>query len=165
MSISVDYFFNHENELEPLSRKVGGCLGCFLSPYEGNPQDLFSRYLGMELDLERHSLENDRQLNIQDYRYRIGIRTPVPDWEMRIIQVPAIVLIAYTLFYRLNIKGMLVYDVQHLLARYEERLDFKGSGGEEMFDSVSGEFVSLPRHFKNLDDRLRRLLYEAQAEE
>ena len=154
MSICIDYFFNHEDELGPLSRKIGGWLGCFLSPYDGDKKDLFSRFLGMELGLGEHSFENDRQLNFQDYRYRIGIRTPIPDGDLRIMQAPAMVLIARALFYRMNIRGMLVYDMQHLLARYEERLDLKGSGCEEMFDSVSGEFVTLPRHFNNLDDRL-----------
>jgi hypothetical protein len=164
MSICVDYFFNHEDELTALSRKIGGWLGCFLTPYDGNAQDLFSRFLGMELDLGKHSLDNDREINFEDYTYRVGIRTPVSDDDLRVMQIPAMVLVARTLFYRMNIKGMLVYDVQHVLARYEERLDLKGSGTEEMFDSVSGEFVILPRHFNNLNDRLRSLLYAAQAE-
>jgi len=164
MSICVDYFFNHEDELAALSRKIGGWLGCFLTPYDGNLQDLFSRFLGMELDLGVHSFENDREINFEDYTYRVGIRTPIADGDLRIMQIPAIVLTARTLFYRMNIKGMLVYDMQHLLAHYEERLDLKGSGREEMFDSVSGEFVILPRHLNNLDDRLRSLLYAAQTE-
>ncbi|MGH9882047.1 MAG: hypothetical protein ACRD6N_11480, partial [Pyrinomonadaceae bacterium] len=68
------------------------------------------------------------------------------------------------LFYRMNVKGILVYDMQHLLARYEERIDLKGSGTEEMFDAVSGEFVILPRHLDALDKRLREMLYAAQPE-
>src|ERR1044071_4371848 len=106
MSICIDYFFNHEDELGPLSRKVGGWLGCFLLPYEGDRQDLFSRFLGMELNLSGHSFENDRELNFQDYRYRIGIRASLPDADLRIMQVPAMVLIARALFYRMHVRGM-----------------------------------------------------------
>jgi len=162
MSICVDYFFNHEAELPALSRKVSGWLGCFLAPYEGDVQDLFTRFLGMELDLGRHSFGNDRELNFEDYTYRLGIRTPIPDGDLRTMQIPAMVLIAHVLFYRMNIKGMLVYDMQHLLARYEGRVDLKGGGSEEMFDAVSGQFVILPRHLDALDNRLREMLYAAQ---
>jgi hypothetical protein len=165
MSICVDYFFNHEDELPALTRKINGWLGCCLAPYEGNPQDLFSRFLGMELNLGRHSLENDRDLNFADYTYCLGIRTPIPDADLRRMQIPATVLIAQALFIQIALKGMLVYDVQHLLARYEGRLDVKGSGTEEMFDVVSGEFVALPRHLDVLINRLRKMSYKAQFEQ
>jgi hypothetical protein len=163
MSICVDYFFNHSDDLGPLSRKLSGWLGCSLAPYEGNPQDLFGRFLGMELDLSIHSFENDRELNFEDFTYRLGIRSPIPDADLRALQIPAMALIARTLFYRMNVVGMLVYDMQHLLARYEPRLDLKGSGSEEMFDAVLGEFVTLPDYFLKLHDRLRNVLYLAQA--
>ena len=163
MSICVDYFFNHSDDLAALSRKTNSWLGCSLVPYEGRPQDLFSRFLGMELDLSTHSFDNDRELNFEDFNYRLGIRSPIPDADLRMLQIPAMVLIAHTLFYRMNVVGMLVYDMQHLLARYEQRLDLKGSGSEEMFDVVSGEFVTLPEHFLKLHDRLGNVLYLAQT--
>ena len=87
----------------------------------------------------------------------------MPDADLRMLQIPAMVLIAHVLFYRMNVVGMLVYDMQHLLARYEQRLDLMGSGSEEMFDVVSGEFVTLPEHFLKLDDRLRNVLYLEQT--
>jgi hypothetical protein len=161
MSICVDYFFNHSADLATLSRKINGWLGCSLAPYEGNTQDLFSRCLGMELDLSTHSFENDRELNFEDYTYRIGIRSPVPDADLRAIQIPSMALIVHALFYRMNVVGMLVYGMQHLLARYEQRLDLKGSGSEEMFDVVSGEFVTFPEHFFKLHNRLHNVLYLA----
>ena len=43
-------------------------------------------------------------------------------------------------------------------ARYQDRIDLKGIGSEEMFDSVTGQFVTLPEHLLALDDRLRELL-------
>jgi hypothetical protein len=46
MSICVDYFFNHGYELSALAKEINGWIGCSLSPYEGNREDLFSRFLG-----------------------------------------------------------------------------------------------------------------------
>lgn len=163
MSISVDYFFNHEDELPALARKINGWVGCFLS-HEGMPNNLFCRFLGMELSLSKHSYENDGELNFEDYTYCLSIRTPMPDADLRRIQIPAMVLIAYALYYRMNLKGMLVYNMQHLLARYEDNLDVRGSGTDEMFDGVSGEFVMFSRHLENLSNHLRKLEIEKSGE-
>jgi hypothetical protein len=53
----------------------------------------------------------------------------------------------------MKITGMLVYDVQTLLAKYEERLEPK-SETPELYDTVSKEFVSFPAHFETLQKRL-----------
>ena len=164
MSISVDYFFNHQDELAILAGKVSECVGCFLSPYDGRSDDLFCRFLGMELSLSKHTFENDRDLDFKNYAYRLSSRTPIPDWDLRIAQVPAMVLIANALYRRMNIKGMLTYDMQHLLARYQGRLDLQGSGTETLFDAVSGECVRFPDHMVALDNRLRKVLYEAEQQ-
>jgi hypothetical protein len=164
MSICVDYFFNHEDELGALASKVNAWIGCFLSPYEGKADDLFCRFLGMEISLSKHTFENDRELDFENYTYALSSRTPIPDWDLRITQIPAMVLIAYVLYYRMNIKLMLVYEMRHLLARYADRLDLKGSGTEVMFDAVSGECVMVPEHLVALDNRLRQVLCEAQPQ-
>jgi hypothetical protein len=164
MSIHVDYFFNHEDDLAAVARKANTWIGCSLAPYEGRANDLFCRFLGMELSLSTHTFENDRDLDFENYTYCLSSRTPIPDWDLRITQVPAMAFIAYALYFRMNLKGMLVYDVQHLLARYEDRLDLKGSGTETMFDAVSGEFVLFPRHLIALDSRLQKVLYQAQQQ-
>jgi hypothetical protein len=96
--------------------------------------------------------------------YHLNIRTPMPDADLRRIQVPTMVLIAYALYYRLSLKGMLVYEMQHLLARYEDRIDLRLSGTEEMFDGVSGEFVIFPRHLENLSNRLRKAEFGHSSE-
>ena len=147
MSVCVDYFFNHPSKLSSLAEQINGWIGCSLSPYEDNPEDLFSRFLGMELTLSKHALENDRELNFEDFDYRIGIRSPIPDGDLRSMQVPAMALIAYTLFRRMSIAGMLVYDVQTLLARYELRVE---NGLDELFDLVSNRIVRFPDHVESL---------------
>ena len=163
MSITVDYFFNHEDELPTLARKINSWVGCFLS-HEGTPNNLFCRFLGMELSLSTHTFENDGELNFEDYAYCLSLRTPMPDADLRRIQNPAMILIAYALYYRMSLKGMLVYDMQHLLARYEDRIDLKLSGAEEMFDSVTGMFVMFPEHLEALQKRLRKLEFEKSGE-
>src|SRR5262245_55192923 len=72
MSISVDYFFNHDDDLAAIAGKINSWIGCSLVPYEGDRKELFSRFLGMELSLSTHIFENDRNLNFEDYRYHLG---------------------------------------------------------------------------------------------
>jgi hypothetical protein len=151
MSICVDYFFNHPSELAALAQDINGCVGCSLEPYEGNPEDLFCRFFAMELSLSKHSFENDRDLNFEDFTYRLGIRSPIPEADLRAMQISAIAFIAYALFRRMGIVGMLVYDVQSLLARYETRVE---SGLEELFDLVSNSVVRFPDHLETLSSYL-----------
>ena len=147
MSVCVDYFFNHPSELSSLTQQLNGWIGCSLSPYEGNAEDLFSRFLGMELTLSKQSFENDRELNFENFTYRIGIRSPLPEANLRSMQVPAMAFIAYALYRRMGIVGMLVYDLQTLLARYEARVE---NGFDELFDLVSNRVVLFPAHLESL---------------
>jgi hypothetical protein len=153
MSVTIDYFFNCSDDLPELTQKINGWLGCFLAPYEGDSEDLFCRFLAMEFSLSKHDLENDNELDFENYKYEIGFRVPAPDGDLRILQLPMIALIAYTLYRRMKITGMLVYDVQILLAKYEERLDTENNS-LEIYDTISTEFVSFPTHFENLQKRL-----------
>jgi hypothetical protein len=147
MSICVDYFFNHPSELTALAQDINGWVGCSLVPYEGNPEDLFCRFFAMELSLSKHSFENDRDLNFEDFSYRLGIRSPIPEADLRAMQIPAVALFAYALFRRMGIVGMVVYDVHSLLARYEVRVE---SGLDELFDLVSNTAVRFPDHLEKL---------------
>jgi len=153
MSVTVDFFFNHPDNLAETAKSINGWLGCSLMPYEGNEEDLFCRFLAMEFSLSEHSLENDRDCNFEDYRYEIGFRVPAPDGDLRMMQIPAIALVIYTLLSRMGITGMLVYDVQLLLAKYEKRAMPEDSV-IGLFDIVSNEFVSFPKHFLALQERL-----------
>lgn len=153
MSVTIDYFFNHSDDLPELTRNINGWLGCSLASYKGDSEDLFCRFLAMEFSLSTHDLENDRELDFENYKYELGFRVPAPDGDLRILQLPAIALVAHTLYCRMKITGMLVYDVQTLLARYEERLEAEDNT-PEIYDVVSGEFVSFPKHFETLQRRL-----------
>jgi len=153
MSICIDYYFNHPHDLSALAQEINGWVGCTLSPYEENPEDLFCRFFGMELCLSKHTLANDRELDFEDFTYHLSIRTPVPDADLRSMQLPAVALMAYALYRRMGIAGMLVYDVQILLARYEERLDSELNEAR-MFDVVSGKIVRFPAHLDSLYSRL-----------
>lgn len=153
MSITIDYFFNHSDDLPVLAKNINAWLGCSLVPYEGDPEDLFCRFLAVEFTLSKHDFENDGECNFEDYKYELGFRVPVPDGGLRIMQLPAIALVTYTLYRRMNIVGMLVYDVQILRARFEERLNTEDNS-LEIYDTVSAEFVNFPAHFETLGKRL-----------
>ena len=158
MSITIDYFFNHSDSLFELAKNVNLQLGCSLAPYEGDSEDLFCRFFGMEFSLSRHELENDDECNFEDYIYELGFRVPAPNGDLRSVQLPAITLVAYTLYHRMNLTGMLVYDTQILLANYEERQEPE-SNRPELYDSVSGRFISFPAHFETLQKRLPELVF------
>lgn len=150
MSITVAYFFNSEMSLPQLAESVNGCLGCSFAPYKGDEQDMFCRLLSIELDLCRHDLVNDCALDFENYQYELGTRTAVPDGDLRQIQVELVAMITFILYRRLNIdRGMLVFEVQTLLARYRAH-------NGNWFDEVSGQAVIFPQHFIDLHERISR---------
>jgi hypothetical protein len=153
MSITVDYFFNHPDSLLSLAGQLNTWVGCSLSPYEGDPEDFFSRFLGMELSLSKHEFENDGECNFEDYAYWLSVRTPASLASLRPMQLPAVVHIAFVMRYWLDVARMLVFDGQNLLARYEARSE-PGSGEPALYDLVSGEFVKFPAHIKVLEERV-----------
>lgn len=148
MSVTIDYFFNSDEPLDRLARQVHDWLGADLQPYEGDPEDLFCRFLGLEFSLGMNELDNDRELDFESFRYEIGTRTTISEAHLRPMQLIAMSLIAFTLHQRLGITGILVYDLQRLLARYEERHDEHGE--RVLFDVVSQEPVRFPEHLASL---------------
>ncbi|HXG63604.1 MAG TPA: hypothetical protein VNO70_00765 [Blastocatellia bacterium] len=164
MSITIDYFFNDDRSLPELAEEINDWLGCQLSPYQNDPNDFFCRLFGMEFALSEHRLENDGELDFQNYRYELGIRTPLPDADFRPFQLPVMALVAYALYSRLRITGILVFDVQLLLARYKERLN-PGTNTVHLFDEVSNEFVSYPKHISDLVRRMPENSFSAAWEE
>jgi len=149
VSVTFDYYFNSDKSLDQLQSEINSWLGCDLAPYATDPEDLFARFLGMEFSLGTHSLDNDRDLDFESFRYEIGIRIPVPDWEVRDLAISAMVLVILILYRRLNISaGIFVFDVQKLLGRYEERKTPEGNFG--LFDLVTQNFVTIPGHLNDL---------------
>ena len=153
MSISVDYFFNHSHDLPALAGEINRWVGISLSPYEGNPEDLFGRFLGMELSLSKHNFENDGwELNFEDYTYYLGIRSPMPDADLRGLIFPTMSLLAFVLFHRMKITGMLVYDMQRLITCYKEKLNPE-TGELELYDTELWEVVRFPEYLNSLRKR------------
>jgi hypothetical protein len=155
MSIHISYFFNYPKNLQALAADINTWIGCNLSLYEGDEQDYYARFLGMEFSLRpAEGYENDRELDFENFRYQLGFRTPVPDAGARPIQLPATLVIVYALHHSLRITGMLVYDTDILLARYAER-EIEGWYGRRLFDVVSETpFISFPAHLNIVRKRL-----------
>jgi hypothetical protein len=155
MSVTIDYFFNYSKPLPELAKDVNECLGCSLAAYEGDPDDLFDRFLSMEFSLHvADSYENDRELDFENFRYALGFRTPWGEADARPIQVGAMAIVIYALHRSLGITGILVFDMQTLLARYEEREI--PEYGKRLYDVLSDSaFVSLSSHLEKLKARLR----------
>src|ERR1041384_2296169 len=122
MSITVGYFFNWPGALSELAAQFRRWIGPDLQPYEGDPENLYCRFLGMGFSLYEHDLENDSGFNFEDCRFEVGIRAPVPDNDFRHLQVITMASLVYALYRRLGIvEGILVHDVDLVLARYEVR--------------------------------------------
>ncbi len=174
MSESISYFFNHEGSLAEVTSIVNTQLGCSLSPYEGDETDMFAWFLAVELSLcADHGLENDREMNFENYRYQLRIRTALPNALARPIQFPTMVAIIYALYLRLRITGMLVDNVDRVLARYEERSTniFDRNSPEDLelfaigdmsrwiYNSESGEpFVNFSRQLSLIEGRVEHCL-------
>jgi hypothetical protein len=153
MSITVDYFFNYPGTISATGDLINESIGSRLSPYEGDANDLYCRFLGMELNLLPQTFENDGELNFQDFCFHLSFRTSLGAASLREMQLPGMALIAYSLLCAHGFGGMLVFDGQVLLARYEERHDPK-TGANRLFDTVSNEFVIFPHHLSTLEQRV-----------
>lgn len=166
MSISIGYFFDSSESLSGVASNLHLWLGCDLSPYEGNPEDLYSRFLGMELSLHKNDLLDDdfvdNEPNFSKYDYCLSIRTPLPDLDFRPLQLTTMLSIVYALHRRLQITGMLVFDFQKLLARYETRINEQQQC--LLFDSVSNQWVRFPEHFASVAALIPRGVIEGAWE-
>jgi hypothetical protein len=156
MSISIEYFFSSSESLPEVSSNLHLWLGCDLRPYEGNPEDLYTRFLGMELSLYKNDYLDDdflgNESDLSQYEYCLSTRTPLPDLDFRPFQLTTMLSIVYALYRRLQITGMLVFDLQKILARYEIRLNEHQQS--LLFDRVSNQWVRFPEHFTHVAARI-----------
>jgi hypothetical protein len=156
MSSTSSYFFNYDKSLPELAAEINLSLGCSLSPYEGDGEDLFARFLSMEFSLQAATgYENDGDLDFENFAYNIDFRVPWPNAAARPLQLPAMAVVIYALHHRMGITGLLVNEMSTLLARYEEREI--ASYGRRLFDVVSATpFIDFSAHLSLLESRLTR---------
>lgn len=135
MSVDLQYFFNSPLRLAELAEVLNGELSCTLKPYQEDETDYFTRLLGIEFSLSGHQFDNDRDLDFDNFAYYVDLRTSWGASARRNIQLPLLLMIASVLQDRLGYPGILVYDIQTLLARYEQR----GTNADRTFvDVLSG---------------------------
>ena len=149
MSVDISFYFNAPGTLAEVAADADRVLGCRLTPYEGNADDLFCRFLSFEMSLHRCTLVEDGDLDFPRFAYDIGLRVPAPDSDLLGFQLETIALVAHVLLRRgTATEGILVYDVQKLLARYE-------ATAEGVIDwTASEDPISFPDHLEELRSRL-----------
>ncbi|WP_334726093.1 hypothetical protein [Nostoc sp.] len=154
MSYKIGYFFNYPQDLAQTAKDINEWLGCSLAPYLGDTEDWFDIFLGMELSFRKvEGFENEGELDFENFRYEINFRTAMGGAGARPIQLPAITAVVYALYHRLGITGILVFDLQILIARYEERDIPDWDKG--LYDVVSDNpFVGFGAHLKLLEQRM-----------
>jgi hypothetical protein len=117
VSITFEYSFNSPLPFPELVDAVNRALGTTLQVDDGDVAS--GVLLGSTLALARNDMEDDRALNFSAYRYQLWNKT----WDgdaMRSIQLETIVLAAFVLHELVGVnEGMLSYDAQRLLARYD----------------------------------------------
>lgn len=154
MSYKIGYFFNYPQDLAQTAKDINECLGCSLAPYLGDTDDWFDEFLSMEFSFGKvGGFENEGELDFENFRYEINFRTAVGAAGARPIQLPAIATVVYALYRWLGITGILVFDMQILIARYEERDIQDWSKG--LYDVVSDSpFVGFGAHLRLLEQRM-----------
>lgn len=117
VSVDLDYYFNSPQELAAVARQVNRVLGSTLAPYQGDPDDYFAWFMGMEFSLlPERGLYDDGELDYSSFRYSAGFRTTTG--TLLPIQLPVMLAVVRVLQCEARLGGMLVYDAQMLLARY-----------------------------------------------
>jgi hypothetical protein len=149
MSIYIEYFFNSPKSISELAKDINACVGCSLALTESDPDNFYwCNFLSMELYFNEHKYDDPddvKEIDVENFKYQLSIRTSVGDADARPVQLPAMALLIYALHRWYAITGILVYAGQVLLARYEERdtLDY----GKRLYDSLSGmAFIKLSDH-------------------
>ena len=127
MSVTIEYYFNAPLDLPALASQLNDALGCSLRLYQED--EYFDRFMGMELSLEPCDFENDGDLEFESFAYSVSFRTSWGEAHWRPIQLPALLCVVRVLHDRFSYDGMLVYDLDTLLARYD---------GPAFTDRISG---------------------------
>lgn len=120
MSVTTEYYFDAPLELPALAKQLSDALGCDLRPYEGDEKEYFTRLMGMELTLDPCDFENDGELEFESFAYALSFRTSWGAAHWRPIQLPTLLCVVRVLHDRFQYDGMLVYDLDVLLARYDK---------------------------------------------
>lgn len=149
MSVTIDYFFNSDKKPEDLKTEINTHLGCNLHIVEDERDYFYTRFMNLDFSFGTHTLVNDGKVDFENYRYQLGVKTWASDGYISEIRSGLMAMVVFILYHRLGIKkGMLVYDVQQLMALYEERI--VENNFSYLFDTVSQEFIGFPEHIVDL---------------
>ena len=160
-STIINYFFNSNKSLPKLAAEISEAVGYSLAPSPGLPESVFtvSPFFGMQLDLvindkseQGYEDDDDGEFQYRQYDYEFvaifGEQT-----DVKPIQLPILLSAVDLLHRKYGITGMLVYNFEVLLAKYEERAVNKDRS--ELYDTVSKtSFNTLANHLAVVQKRL-----------
>lgn len=87
MSQTCDYFMNYDGSLAELADIVRFAIGVQLSPCDETSHNLCGFLFGMQFFLGTHDFENDQGIAFEDYRYNLGLKTYLPEGDLRPLHV------------------------------------------------------------------------------
>lgn len=153
MTTVINFFFNYSKPLDVLAADINENLACNLEPYEGNSKDYFTNLLGLEFSLNTAGNYDDVvDIDFSNFAYNLSFKSN----SASAIQLYAMLIVIHSLYRRLGVTGILVYEVEPLLARYEEKNNklYEVLSGR-YYDRVSEQIADIQ---KRLPERERELL-------
>jgi hypothetical protein len=126
MSQTAEVLIKYDGTLEELKAVVESVLGLLFADYE-RVSELRRAYHGKlltyDVELSDNYLENDRDLNFEDFPYLLGIRVAgqLCAGRLREQLSPVTDMTGELLSCYLSVETMVTVDVQELKARYRPR--------------------------------------------
>lgn len=152
MSTTCELLFNSPRPLQDLAALLRQDVGVILNPPVSDGDAWTGTLFGMDLRLFECDYEDDMDVCFSDYAYVVGLTS----WEMGLVQgaeMETIALIAYTLYRRAGITGIVVWNTQRLIGNY---VDAECDGERSLYDRVTQTWVHpIAQHVLALDEQLR----------
>ena len=119
MSTIIGYYFDSPLEWDELGAVIDRVLGCRLVPDAHTHARRYGRFCSLEMSLGRHGLEDDLGIAFSEYPYELQLRVASPDLDLLDLAIALAGLLPALLWSRGRIdRGILVHDLQRMLARY-----------------------------------------------
>lgn len=148
MSVVVSFLFNVNIPKDEIANTLNEYLGFNLKK-SSDIEELYDGWLkGFGLSFrESHTLENDGNVNFEDYKYTIGIYGPAGAGTRRKIMVSEILNIGYSICYLFKASGIAVYDLQAKICEMYYK-------DEDVFDLLLDKPINLMNYY-NFDNEFR----------
>jgi hypothetical protein len=148
MSVSLEFYFNWQGTVAEMAVSLRRLVGVDFNTSIGREDIYTAIWAGLEVSLQGNDqLDAPPELDFESFRYVLTFYTSAGRSVYRPVQLELSIILIYLLWAEFQVTGILAFDAQRLLARYQE------SGGK-IVDLVSKKPVEFPQHFADVSSRL-----------